>query len=333
MRSTYMRPIYMRSTLALALMGVTLAACADTTSEDSAAGPVEASASEHLNPMISLLEQGQPVMGVIHPSYLPGRGETEAPDLQARAAELVAYQDDDFVMNNYSPRTAEQYRAFMEAIVAAGGSAATHPFLAKIPIIHDDPETATQRMVDQLNDGQVVVAMQEVESAEEVEQAVQAMRFTSQGGTRPEMGFERAAAYWGISEDEYLEKADVWPLNPDGELLLTVIVESRDGAANAREIAAMDAVSVVIVGAGTMGGVFSSRNEAGERVRDQEGFDAAVKQILDACKEFGKSCGYPANNPAEVEELMAEGWDFFIMQRRNEDAFDAIATGRQLGGR
>jgi 4-hydroxy-2-oxoheptanedioate aldolase len=326
-----------RSSFLLAVIGLTMTACAepadDAAAGDMAGAPRMASSSDHMNQMIPLLEQGLPIMGIIHPPYTPGRGETEPPDLAAAAADLVEYDRDDFVMNNYSPRTADQYRAYMEALVAAGGSAGTDPFLAKIPIVHDDPDGATQRMIEQLNDGQVVIAMQEVETVEEIDRTVAAMRFTSQGGVRPEQGFERAAAYWGMSEAEYLERADVWPLNPDGELLLTVIVESEDGAANARAIAGHPAVSVVIVGAGTMGGVFSSVNEEGERVRDQEGFDAAVAQILEACKAFEKSCGYPANNPTEIEELMADGWDFFIMQRRNQDAFDAVEAGRRIGGR
>jgi len=291
------------------------------------------SAADRLNPMIPLLEQDLPVLGVVHPPYTARRGDDAPPDLTEAAEELVAYQLDDFVLNSYSPRSADAYRAFMRAIVEAGGSARTHPFLAKIPIVHDDPEGATARLVEQLNEGQVAVAMQEVETVEEVERVIQAMRFTSMGGVRPDEGFERAAAYWGLTEEEYLEKADVWPLNPDGELLLTVILESRDGVANAREIAAVPGVGVVIVGAGTLGGVFTSRDDDGERVRDQEGFDAAVATILDACREAGKSCGYPANDPAEVEALMADGWDFFIMQRRNQDAFDAVATGRRLAGR
>ena len=114
-----------------------------------------------------------------------------------------------------------------------------------------------------------------VETVEEVNQAIAAMRFTSQGGVRPEEGFERAAAYWGMTEAEYLEKADVWPINPNGELLISVIIESHEGVANAREISAMPGVAVVTVGSGTLGGVFTSTNAEGERVRDQEGFDAA----------------------------------------------------------
>ncbi len=221
----------------------------------------------------------------------------------------------------------------MRAILAEGGSARTHPFLAKVPIMHSDPEGATKRLIEQLNHGQVVVALQQVETVEEVEQAIAAMRFTSNGGVRPEEGFARAAAYWDMTEAEYLEKADVWPLNPDGELLITVIIESKEGVANARAISAVPGVAIVTVGSGTLGGVFTSTNAEGERVRDQEGFDVAVAAILAACKEVNKSCGYPANNPAEVEQLIADGWNFLIMQRRNQDAFDAVLAGRRLSGR
>jgi 4-hydroxy-2-oxoheptanedioate aldolase len=212
----------------------------------------------------------------------------------------------------------------MKAIVAAGGSARTHPFVAKIPIMHDNVASTSQRLIDQLNEGQVGVEMQEVETVEEVNQAISAMRFVSRGGTRPESGLERAAAYWGMTPAQYLQKADVWPLNPNGELLLSVIIESREGVANARAIAAMPGVAVVTVGAGTMGGVYRG---------DQAGFEAAVKSVLAACKEFRKSCGYPANNPTQVESLMKDGWDFLIMQRRDQAAFDAVITGRRLSGR
>jgi 4-hydroxy-2-oxoheptanedioate aldolase len=302
-------------------------------------GPLAGQAQSRLNPMIPLIEQGLPVLGVVHPSYTagraagPGGGAPAQPVMAEIARETVAYRLGDFVLNSYSPATAEQYRAFTQAIVAAGGSARTHPFLAKIPIIHRDPAVATQRLIDQLNDGQVAVSMQEVETVEEVQQALAAMRFVSRGGTRPESGFERAAAYWGLTPAQYLEKADVWPVNPNGELLLTVIIESRAGVANARAIAALPSVSVVTVGAGTLGGVFTSVDADGQRVRDQAGFDAAVAQVLAACKEFRKACGYPANDPAEVTALMNDGWDFLIMQRRDQAAFDAVETGRRLGGR
>ena len=328
----------MRWSVVLGVVGLALLACAE---------PEQVQVTDRMNQMIPLIEQGLPVLGIAHPPYAArrrrgGRGQAvgEAPgtpppepDISEAARELVAYQLGDYELNTYSPNSVDRYREFIRAIVAAGGSARTHPFVAKIPIMHTDPTGTTQRLIDQLNDGQVVVEMQEVETVEEVNQAIAAMRFTSQGGVRPEEGFERAAAYWEMTEAEYLEKADVWPINPNGELLISVIIESHEGVANAREISAMPGVAVVTVGSGTLGGVFTSTNAEGERVRDQEGFDAAVATVLAACKEFNKSCGYPANNPAQVEALMADGWDFLIMQRRNQDSFDAVVTGRRLSGR
>ncbi len=326
----------MRSNVVVGIVGLALVACGV---------PEQAQSPDRLNQMIPLIEQGLPVLGIAHPPYAAsqqgrGRGATEAPtsvgpppDPDEAARELMAYQLGDYELNSYSPNSVDQYREFMRAIVAEGGSARTHPFVAKIPIMHSDRAEATRRLIDQLNEGQVVVAMQQVETVEEVDQAIAAMRFTSRGGIRPEEGFERAAAYWGMTESEYLEKADVWPLNPDGELLVNVIIESREGVANVRAISSAPGVAVVTVGSGTLGGVFTSTNAAGERVRDQEGFDAAVATILAACKEFNKSCGYPANDPAQIEALMADGWDYFVMQRRNQEAFDAVLTARRLSGR
>lgn len=310
---------------------------------------VRAQQTGRMNRMIPLIQQKLPVLGVNNPAYAPrpvggrgrgGTGAAEAPPAAPApivmadvARETVDYMLGDYVLNSFSPNTVEQYREYMKAIVAAGGSAKTHPFVAKIPIIHGNEATATQRLIDQLNEGQVGVEMQEVETVDEVNRAISAMRFVSKGGTRPESGFERAAAYWSMTPAQYLEKADVWPLNPNGELLLGVIIESKAGIANARAIAAMPGVAVVTVGAGTLGGVFSSTDSTGRRVRDQAGFDAGVAAVLAACKEFKKSCGYPANNPAEVEKLMKDGWDFLIMQRRDQAAFDAVLTGRRLSGR
>jgi len=327
----------MRVVVVLGVIGLGSLACAE---------PEQGQSPDRLNQMIPLIEQGLPVFGIAHPPYAafrrrrgPGTGEgspaepQQQPDLVEAARELMAYELGDYELNNYSPASADRYEEFIQAIVADGGSARTHPFMAKIPIMHRDPAGATERLIEQLNHGQVVVAMQQVETVEEVEQAIAAMRFVSKGGVRPEEGFERAAAYWGVTAVEYVEKADLWPLNPDGELLITVIIESKEGVANARAISAVPGVAIVTVGSGTLGGVFTSTNAEGERVRDQDGFDSAVATILAACKEFNKSCGYPANNPAEVERLMADGWDFFVMQRRNQDAFDAVLTGHRLSGR
>jgi tetratricopeptide (TPR) repeat protein/2-keto-3-deoxy-L-rhamnonate aldolase RhmA len=290
---------------------------------------------ERINPMIALHERGLPVFGVTHPAIVAGRGAANAalPSLTEAAQQTVAYRFSDFAYNNYSTETAARFREYMSAILAAGGSAREHAFISKVPIIHADPTLATRRIVEQLNAGHVGVMLQQVEGPGEVKTALAAMRFASKGGTRPDHGAGLAAAYWKLTEAEYRQMADPWPLNPRGELVLWAIVESKKGIANIREIAQVPGLTVIVVGAGTLGGVFSSTGADGQRVRDQAGFDAGVSAILSACKEFKVACSHPANNPKEIQDLMARGFTVFTMQRRDAAAFDAIALGRKLSGR
>ena len=305
---------------------------------------VMAQGSARINPMIALHERGLPVFGVTHPAIVTGRGPgggtaanvaapAALPSLMDAARETVAYRFSDFAYDNYSGANADRFLGYMGAMLAAGGSAREHAFISKVPIIHTDPALATARIVEQLNAGHVGVMLQEVESADEVRAGLAAMRFAAKGGTRPEAGVGLAAAYWKLSEAEYRERADPWPLNPKGELVLWAIVESKKGIANIREIAQVPGLTVIVVGAGTLGGVFSTTGADGQRVRDQAGFDAGVSAILAACKEFKVACSYPANNPSEIEALMARGFTVFTMQRRDPAAFDAIAKGRQISGR
>ena len=46
-------------------------------------------------------------------------------------------------------------------------------------------------------------------------------------GRRGSAGQGSAAPIWGVSADQYLEKADPWPLNPRGELMLGLKIENK----------------------------------------------------------------------------------------------------------
>ena len=300
--------------------------------------PLTAQDSDRMNPIIALHEQGLPAFGIAHPRIeTRGRGRrgrgrgaatsaaatTPPPpiDLTQAAKDTVAYDRADYL---YTSGASETFLRYLEEITEAGGSMRTHPFTAKIGIWHRDPAAVTERIIRQLNAGHSNVSMEAVESAQEVRDVIKAMRFVSAGGTRPETDLENAAAYWGLTVDEYKEKADVWPINPNGELLISVIVESLDGLANIREIAAEPGVGEIFAGYGTLGGVFRG---------DPEGREAAAAQILAACKEFDVPAGFPVNNPEQMEQRMNEGWSVFIMQRRNDAGLAAIETGRRLSGR
>jgi 4-hydroxy-2-oxoheptanedioate aldolase len=194
-----------------------------------------------------------------------------------------------------------------------------------------NPDNYVTNLSRQLNAGVSSIAFVEVDNAEELKLGIAAMRFAANGGTRPaEVG--NAPKYWGLSEAEYRRKADVWPLNPQGELVVWAIVETKEGLANVREIAQVPGLSVLAPGAGTLGGVFSTTNAAGRRVRDDVAWEAAIQSVLAACKEFKLACAYPVSE-ADIETRMQQGFNVAILQSFNDAAFRAVAKGRQFSGR
>ena len=62
-----------------------------------------------------------------------------------------------------------------------------------------------------------------------------------------------AAPIWGVSNEEYLERCDPWPLNRRGELLLGVKLESPEGVANCEEILAVPGLGFAEMGPGDLG--------------------------------------------------------------------------------
>jgi len=310
-----------------------------------------------LNPMIELLEQKKPVFGLYAPSNrrLGGRGpggaapaananpQTPAPPQKTSlelAKEAVAYPSADFIfdgsMEGGVDRGLPAYAEFVKAMQEAGALRKspflrlTHPLVVKTQEIAPDPQKAAEGIGRQLNLGVSGIMFVKTESADEVKQGLAAMRFKSKGGTRSD-NVGSAPAFWGMSEAEYHQKADLWPLNPDGELINWTIVESKEGLAHVREIAAVKGIGVLWPGAGTLRGVFSTTDANGQRQVDQAAWENAIQQVLSACKEFNVPCGYPAT-PDDIEMRMKQGFSVFVMNW-GEPGFKAIEIGRRLSNR
>src|SRR3984893_18883729 len=84
-----------------------------------------------------------------------------------------------------------------------------------------------------------------VDNKEQALLAVQNMRYPQKKGSKyPSPPGIRGTApgyaiwVWGISAAEYTRRADVWPLNPDGDLLAIPMIETLEGLKNVNEIAA-----------------------------------------------------------------------------------------------
>ena len=93
--------------------------------------------------------------------------------------------------------------------------------IVRIPIEgSQDPQFAVKQVLDS---GAFGIVFPRVETADQARRAITSMRYPPQrGATNPEprgrrgFGPFRAARYWGLQGPEYIRRADVWPLNPDG---------------------------------------------------------------------------------------------------------------------
>jgi 2-keto-3-deoxy-L-rhamnonate aldolase RhmA len=94
-----------------------------------------------------------------------------------------------------------------------------------------------------------------------------------------------AAPVWGLSGDEYLERCDPWPLNPRGELLLGVKLESPEGVANCEEILAVPGLGFAEMGPGdlslSLGYLRLPRDPYPPEMAE------ARERIFAACRRFG----------------------------------------------
>ena len=303
---------------------------------------------QRLNHVIELIEHKTPVFGVYWPTNPSGRGRAGAPPPPAvspkppseLAREALAYAAADFLFSGALEggidRGIGPVTDFVKAMAEAGALTKTPsarlpaPLIVKVPKIGADPAKGAENISRALNLGVGGVMFVETESADEVRAGLAAMRLKSNGGTRSdEVG--AAPANWGMTEQQYRQRADLWPLNPDGELLNWTIVESKEGLAHVREIAAVKGIGVLWPGAGTLRGVFSATNAAGERVVDMVAWEHAIQQVLAACMEFNVPCGFPAN-ANDIELRMMQGFSVLVMNW-GDGGFRAVETGRKAAGR
>ncbi len=233
---------------------------------------------QHLNPMIDLLEQKKPLFGVYWPGNPQGRRGGPPPADAVRkppaewAKEALAYRSADFLFNGSMEggvdRAIGGVTDFVKATADAGALTRTpfprfaHPLVVKAPKIAPDLARGAADIGRELNLGVSGIMFVETESAAEVQAGINAMRFKSKGGTRPD-DVGQAPKFWGLSEKEYREKADLWPLNPNGELLLGLKLEDKYALENAEANAKVPGVAFAEWGPGDMAFSLGVKNGPG----------------------------------------------------------------------
>jgi len=136
-----------------------------------------------------------------------------------------------------------------------------------------------------------------------------------------------AARYWGITPQEYYKKADVWPLAPDGEILVIVMCEDVVAIDNLpRMLKEVKGIGVVLIGEGDL-----SQNLGHPRQYDHPAVVEAMTAIRRICNEHRVACGHPHVEPANAQRVIDEGYKFLMAAPAR--SFAGLNACRTITGR
>jgi 4-hydroxy-2-oxoheptanedioate aldolase len=136
-----------------------------------------------------------------------------------------------------------------------------------------------------------------------------------------------AARYWGISLTDYYDRADVWPLDPNGEILCVIMIEDVDGIENLDAMLRnVPGIGLILIGQGDLSRVLGVPREY-----DHPKMLAAKKEVIAICKKHGVRVGRPQVDATNVESSITDGFDYLMAPP--ERTLTALSTGLKFSNR
>jgi 4-hydroxy-2-oxoheptanedioate aldolase len=268
-----------------------------------AAIPFAQQAPAHLNPVIEKLAQGKPFFGV------------STSDLSFVNAHMLARADIDYVyvdMEHEAPMDFEALRSFSvnmidkAAILKKRNAQPNVALFARFTPY--GREHCAWVIEEALDIGLMGIIFNGVDNKEQALFDVENMRYPQPRGSAypypPGLrgfGAHNAFWFWGIPEPEYTRRADLWPLNPQGDLLAIMMIETAEGLKNVDEIAAVPGVGAIFVGQG------GDLHEYLGVPQDSPELEVAFQKILHACLAHNVVCGMTIK-AKDMPRRIREGW-------------------------
>lgn len=165
-----------------------------------------------------------------------------------------------------------------------------------------------------LDQGVYGVVFPHIATAEQARNAVSACRYArpkhapvyEPKGVRGDAP-NAAARYWGLTVPEYYARADVWPLVPEGEIMVVLMIESVEAMENLSEILAVPGVGAIMIGEGDL-----SQQLGHPRQYEHPVMVEAKAKILAQAKRAGVRVAHPHVTAANVAQVIAEGYDILF---------------------
>src|SRR5881296_2455860 len=266
---------------------------------------------KRINRAVELLESGQPI-------YYTGSHEGTDGNFDQGVKDAQTYADYISYDMEHAPFDVKGLAEYMRGLAKGGPTKSGHrtpAVIVNVPVNGTDEATirANAWMFHQvLATGVHGILLCHADSPGAVKAFVEAVRFPThkqsvdQGiseGRRGVHGNTTAARIWGISADQYIDKADVWPLNPNGELLLGLKLEDKYALANAEDNVKVPGIAFAEWGPGDMSLSLGVRNGPGPLPAPMAAARAKVFAATKAAKIFFLN----SMNADNVVDMIKEG--------------------------
>jgi 4-hydroxy-2-oxoheptanedioate aldolase len=280
-----------------------------------------------LNHVIALLEQGQIPITVFSPPTIES-----AIELATAKYDGVVFEAEHNPYDIRALRDCLQYMLNRKQIVESGSVSPTVTPIIRIPANGGEMNQWLAKQV--LDIGAYGVVFPHISTVEEAYNAVRSCRYPRPTGSpayEPEgiRGDQpvHAARYWGIAPQEYYKKADVWPLAPDGEILVIIMCEDVVAIDNLpRILEEVPGIGVVLIGEGDL-----SQNLGFPRQYDHPAVADAMTAIRRICAEHKVVCGHPHVDPQNAQRVVEEGYRFLMAAPAR--TFAGLDACRKITGR
>lgn len=229
-------------------------------------------------------------------------------------------------------RDSLQYMLSRAQIAGAGSVAPAVTPMVRIP--PNGGEMAQWHAKQALDLGVYGVVWPHVSSVEQAYNAVAACRYPrlesaplyEPAGIRGD-GPRHAVRYWGLSQQDYYRKADVWPLAPDGEIFVILMIEDTAGIESLADMLDnVPGIGAVLIGEGDL-----SQELGFPRQYDHPEVRDAMARIVDTCTSRNVVVGHPHVDAGNVERVLGEGYRFLMAAPAT--SYAGLDKGLELSGR
>jgi 4-hydroxy-2-oxoheptanedioate aldolase len=280
-----------------------------------------------LNGIIRALEQGQPCFTCFSPAEVDS-----AVAFSTSKYDGVVFEMEHNPWDGRALRDCLQY-LLNRAQIAKGGSLApaVTPFV-RIPV--NGVEKGQWHAKQALDLGCYGIIWPHISTVDEAYNAVAACRYPrlksapryEPAGIRGD-GPTAAVRYWGLTQQEYYQRADVWPLDPKGEIFVVLQIEDMKGVENLADILKnVQGIGAILIGEGDLG------QELGfPRQYDHPRLLEQMARVVQTCKEHNVVVGHPHVEAGNAERILKEGYRFLMCAPTRSYAH--LDKARELAGR